>query len=172
MGSNPTETTTTIHKGNAMYTVTKTSWHRRLHDNSTINRPEGLCLYFWQVVWLVFLKGLTWFGIGAFFAFVLFSMASPIFQLTDSVFGLYEYFGFRAKDDMILFLIVGYILWFVVFLVACGYIRERVNLKREARRERLGLPSIYAYQPPKPPGLVRSFIKAHHEKVCPRIEFE
>ena len=157
-----------------MITFSEKSWHRWLHNQTSYRLPDNLCPYFWQCM-AGLLKVICIALAGALMGvFVVTWMATPLLYITDGLFGLYHPFVFKNQSTFLLFMSIGTCLWLIVFALTFAFFWEKSEPWRDARRERLGLPSRYGPKPakkPKPPGLLKSFFRAHHDKICPRIEF-
>lgn len=129
--------------------IDKSSWHYRVWKASfgdkTPYANTDLCHYFWRVV--LFMLGVTVMGCAAVAAV-----------------GAMVYYGF----------VKTWVGWGIVTVVAVVVptVLGLQYLDSRRKRRKLGRPvKIVKPKAPKEPGLIRQFMKAHKEKVCPLIEF-
>ncbi len=146
------ETPSTYFLGNTKaktMNISKSSWHYRVLDKLDMLsawHDETLCLYFWKVVVVVvfaplIIGGVTWLVTVPFW-WSFFSISLAIAILI----GVIE--------------IAGLSIWLKIL----------VSTRHEAEIE-AGTRVAPRPKPYKPPSLLRLWLKARHEQICPIIEF-
>lgn len=143
--------------------INKNSWHYKVALMGTVSSdiPRSLCPYFWLVV---------------FKCFMLFAGFSALTMLSWTI-GVDIATWLFAQIDITLtnwtaalpgILIGATLISSAIGTVIGGYkVKERINEKRDEKR----WAKIKAGEE-IPKNLVVEFIKAKHEKVCPRLEFK
>lgn len=149
------------------------SWHYRF-QNFFFNREDDakdLCHYVRRVALSFF--------IAAFLTIVVllvsFVLLAPFFYLTDTLFGLGEFFNLMAPEKRGA-VYAGFFVWGLVF---AGFARykyvtwrdDRKFAKWEAEWKAKNEPG-YVPPPVKEPSLLWTWITSLHSKVCFRIEFK
>lgn len=141
----------------SMLKVHRDSWHYRIWSLGRPSRhtPRNLCRYFWYIALLV-LIGLT------ITALAIAGIVGLVYVVFTSPF-----------ESLIAVLMGAAIIVGIILLVGIGgYLVERHEKKKEDERiredrVRMGLEEP---QPPKEPGLIRSWLRAKKKKYCPLIE--
>ena len=124
--------------------ISRRSWHYRLLRKLYMDVPDNLCAYFWKTVFVLLL-----------IPAVIVSVCAVVFValVPAIVFGAYllgfPYYG----DPVVISVIVGLV---EVFILGC-ILREQIQTRT-------------AFDPPRPPSLVREYLMAKKQKVCPMIE--
>ena len=124
--------------------ISARSWHMRLARHLDEDyQPRNLCHHFWvTVASVLFLKAVIGFVIGVF-------IASPILAIIVAL------QGWLVKDsDWWLAMMPSSVGWGFVGLVILVVLVK----------------SLLSRTPQKPPGLVRSYLRARKDKLCPMIE--
>lgn len=132
------------------------SWHYRWIGRHWATRPQSLCGYFWKTLlspffWLAGVLFLIYFA-----SVVAIVLSFPVWQ-----------FWFDLDP---LFVLVPTASWLVVSFILIHYLKsEHIAFhKKPIGRDEWGY-AVYA--PPKPPGLLRSYLSAAHRKVCPLLTY-
>ena len=120
------------------------SWHSRLMDFWDFDHPWNLCSYFWKTVWTVLLSIMFSVGLGTFFGGPIWYWLNPEYP-----------FALAAVAGV------------VEFILICAFIYKFLDYKG-------WIPTLPEREPkpPKPPGLIKSWLKAKHDKICPFLDFE
>lgn len=133
--------------------ISTKSWHYRLVDLAGWDHPRSLCAYFWAVV-LAPVKILV-FASGFLCAVVV--ACGPVVQ--------FFFDAPRAWSVMGGILDVSLLTALLVHLVM-----DRRYQERHARIMRGDFNDLV--RKPREPSLLREWLRAKHEKVCPMLEFE
>ena len=125
--------------------VSSSSWHYRVwqftHENPEKAKPTNLCRYFWRIFFTITIPACIVGLALAGVAWLIYLFATHPWALVWTILG------------------VG------LFVAVC-YSGYRYDLReKRLKEERRLLPP----EPPKEPGLVRSFLKAKKQKMCPLI---
>lgn len=139
--------------------ISRDSWHYRFLNFLGFRPSKSLCLYFWQVVlfapMVLLVRTVAIFFVSMAFLGVFFLLLTPIWLpiVEWDIFGnpslTPEYFKHWLMPGMA-----------SLFWIAClvALIHHRVKQRRK--------------HSPKPDGLIKSYLKAKKEKVCPTIKFD
>ena len=129
--------------------INKKSWHYKAISKSGFTPSKSLCMYFWQIPLItLFFAGLL------FIAFALFALLSNMVGFALSFFGL-----IGSDESWYLYSsglgVAGFFISFVIaFVWAC-----------------LSAIDFFAKRL-KQPSLMREYISAKKQKICPILEFE
>jgi len=134
-----------------MLEISKNSWHYRLWmlGRDSTSRPKNLCKYFWH---LAIFKILLPFVLGS---FVLLGIGALLYVI-------WGHPAVTAITILATLLCVG----LVVGLIELG---QRLYDKHQAKVE-LALLNPEPPKPKKEPGVLRTFLKARKQKMCPLIQ--
>ena len=123
--------------------ISEDSWHFRLIGFMDFNHPRNLCAYCWKTVWAVLLGILFSAGLVTFFG-------GPI------------WYWLNPEYPFALAVVAGV----AEVALVCFFIYQYLDYKG-------WIPTLPEREPraPKPPGLIKSWLKAKHDKICPLLEF-
>lgn len=137
--------------------INRNSWHYKLMDDALdLNVPRSLCPYVRKLVFtLGVLAGLAMCALW----FVAALICAPL-----GWFGVID-FPTSGNDQTVweFLALFGTAMWGVIAILACGGGLVELRKRQEAKRY---------YSESKEPGLIRSYWKAVHDKVCPMLEFK
>lgn len=134
--------------------ISTQSWHYRLINLLDWSPPASLCAYFWVVVAALLLVPM--YAIGALLAAVF--LSAPLWWTFADGAGPIAFIG--AVADVALLTVLLFHL-----------VTERRWRERHARIVS-GEIDPYTRKPERKPSLLREWLRAKHEKVCPMLEFE
>lgn len=129
--------------------ISTKSWHYRLIDRFDFNHPENLCAYFWKTVWACVFAAVL--ALGA--VMLAWIVTAPIWHLFfNAPEGIA---GAGAGIDAA-----------ALSIALAVLVTERRKREREDQERRGEI------KPTRPPSLLRLWLRAKHEKVCPMLEFK
>lgn len=132
--------------------ISKKSWHYRLIDFAGWDHPRSLCAYFWFVVFAP-IKILV-FALAALLAVVV--CVGPFAQLVIDAPFVWVLFGGTLDVALLTALLIHLVM-------------ER---RYQARHERIMRGENIWARKERKPSLLREWLRAKHEKVCPMLEFD
>lgn len=156
-----------------MIEFSRDSWHYRLVNRTlTTQYPSrSLCIYFWQIVWSLTVKGfhiLKWpvpimmVGVGAIFIFWPELLPGFIGYDEDNKM-IFEYLSWFYTMGGICFIMAGMaVVAITVFFTLLGigmFIRTVINAIKDSRPET------------EEPNVMVEYLKAKKERICPMIKF-
>jgi len=132
--------------------ISRDAWHYRLMDQFNFYHPRNLCQYFWMTVWCLLV------GLGIFFfgLMIVFLAIIPLWWWSEPTAPL----GLLVAVGVIEISLLSVLLGNVVIE------RHEREIENGTRRE----PEIKLHVQ-KEPSLLRLWLRAKHEKICPLIEF-
>lgn len=152
-----------------MITISRDSWHYRLHSMLWKSEPSNLCSYFWRYLWMLILYASMGLVSCAAYFLVAFAFGVLVFVFLlgyseEQLAELSVWTSSLAGTAVIAALIVmGTFIWVTCKAFIGPWLGRRTQ--RRAARPR-------AIRTPKEPSLVSEWLKARKNRYCPLITVE
>lgn len=135
--------------------INRKSWHYRLLRATEFDPSDNLCPYCRQVI-----------------AAIVLAIIFGAIGLAAIGLALGPFVQFFVEGDAAVWALLGGVGdIFVLSVLLSNVVSERRRRERIARRSQAVERDWAPRTPPKEPGLLRLWLRAKHEKVCPRLDF-